>query len=105
MIVSNSIRKVELSESDYSLARNQNGYELVVLDKDSLRVISELEEPEIEFCDKGKKITSKGNPIFSSSIPTGAESFFALSSDKKIVFSLENRIMLTMVNKVTREVP
>ncbi len=101
--ISNAKKKIEFNKEEFRLIGNQSGYELTILNTEKLDTIIDIENPEIRFCGNGKQITAIGNPLFTSSIPKGAECFFGLSNKNKISFSMGNKILLTVVKKVIKK--
>jgi len=103
VFVLNDSKMIKLLKADYVLIENQSGYELKILNKQSKLLIEELVKPQIKFCVKGKIVIAEGNPMFSSSVPVGAESFYPLSNNNRIAFSAEDKILISMINKVMRK--
>jgi len=102
LLVLNENKKVELNDKQYSIAESKVGFKVTILDEPSLQQIKVMDSPVIYICFNNEKLESKGNPIFSSSIPPGVKSFYPLSVDNKISFSNGNQVLITLVSKVTR---
>ncbi len=106
IIFANSKERIEIPNKLYRIELNARGYEIIILDSSFLRRVRTIQNPKIEFCIQKKKIQSFGNPIFSSSIPRGAKSFYAFSgNDSTIFFSDQNKISISDVSKVSRKFP
>lgn len=100
LTVMNSNRKIEFMKGEYCLTENKSGYEIIILSEEKLKLISEMEKPEIHFCVKEENQIAYGNSLFASTIAKGAEYFFGLSNKNYISFSHGNKILLSMTSKV-----
>ena len=103
VVISTSNNKIELISTDYLLKENIAGYELTILNNLLLQKVNILENPEIIFCVNKNKYVAKGNPLFDSSIPPGAEYFYGLSLKNTIQLSSGNKIFILMTKKVSKK--
>lgn len=103
VFVLNQSETIKLLKTDYLLTENVAGYELKILNKQSKLLIAELVKPQIKFCVNGKIVIVEGNPVLSSSVPVGAESFYPLTNNNRIDFSVDDKILIIMINKVMRK--
>ena len=99
VVISDGKTVVELSGKDVVITEQATAFRFVVLDSAKLRVASQLNSPTIKLCYQGTQMVAYGNPVFSSAIPKGAEAFYPLSQDNKIMF-VKGSLRVLIVKKL-----
>jgi hypothetical protein len=94
--------EVNLAKEKYSLVRNQNLYELSILDDIKLDSIERMKNVHILFYENGHQQEAKGNYLYSSKIPEECNYFFAIGNDDEIVFKGNNIIQIHFISPLSK---
>lgn len=99
----NSREKIAIQSNRYIVINNVNGFELKLLDNDTIEKLKKIENPVVKFCIKNKEYTARGENLLSSNVPSNADYFFPLYRENKIVFLKNNLISFRKISILTNK--
>jgi uncharacterized membrane protein len=99
----NSHEKISIQNNRYVVINNANGFELKLLDNDTIEKLKKIENPVVKFCIENKEYTARGEDLLSSNVPSNADYFFPLYRENKIVFFKDYLISFKKISTPTNK--